>query len=106
MGDVHVRSGAGMFVLRHQGGELEVRLGRGRLHRLGLRSSASTRCEYRPLGEVRHHPGVTSPTHRDRSSGRDAVADVYRTVAEPALVEELEVGTLVAWKRGLAAAEE
>jgi hypothetical protein len=39
-------------------------------------------------------------------SGRDAVADVNNTIAEPALVEELEVGARVARKRGLTRADE
>ncbi|MGZ4588715.1 MAG: hypothetical protein ACXVX9_13040, partial [Mycobacteriaceae bacterium] len=39
-------------------------------------------------------------------SGRDAVAEVHDTVAESAIVQQLEVGASVAGQRGLASAEE
>jgi hypothetical protein len=39
-------------------------------------------------------------------SGRDAEAEVHDTVAESAIVQQLEVGASVAGQRGLASADE
>ena len=57
----------------------------------------------------RHHERVVRRARNNclgRESGRDAVADVDDTVAEPAFVEELEVGAHVARKGRLARADE
>src|SRR5664279_4920030 len=51
-------------------------------------------------------PGQVPPAAEAGRSGRDAVVDVDDTIAEPALVEELEVSARVARKRRLARTDE